>query len=785
MKKRYLIISEFLTKNYKWLLILFFILSFGIIYNLKNLKINSDLLELLPKDDPIAISYKKELAQQSESEVMIVAFYINNNIDHKKLALDFYTRMKALPEFKDLAKTDVSLLLSYGFLNVSNSRLIDELMNNIKDTFNAFSDINPYDFKSFEYINDTIYLLDKLNKNFESSKETDPMLGYYTLSPDKKIMVMGVTFKEPTSNLAFVNKIIPKVKRVLASINQDYSIKTGLTGAYIYSYEANKTVSFDFSITTYLSIILIIIIFYITFGNIITTILVFVSLLISVGVTLGLSTIVFKEFNILTSFVAAITLGLGIDYGIHITSRLITEFKERKNYIEALAITYETVLIPVIFGVLTTIFVFLSLIFMKLPAFTQMALISSIGLFVFAIIMIFITPITFYPFRNIILKTYRENKINIWFQKLGRWIPKRRKFILTFLSFFVIVFSIFGIINFSNFSYTPPGLAPTNAESTKVFKDIANHFGTSLFNEMQFIVRIDEDSKKIIEDLKKSPYVSKVESYLDILKKQLGDFEKLKIKTKEISELVNDPFAVAVLKKYGIYSETLKIIDLATKSKNEKDFIVGITELIPENLRKNILINKDGKDYFIVYVTPSIDLNSNNGMKYFFDSLNKYLNRFLGNKKALYKLMYIIESRFYYVILFSVFMIGILTFFSRKSLKETIISIFGLIFTNLSAFGVIYFLDIKATFLTIISLPLIFGIGVDGYIHIFHAIDEDKVHYWHTLKATTLSFLTTISSFITFQLSRGELLKQFSLTMVLGISIVWAMTVLLIPSLKK
>ncbi|WP_129409918.1 MMPL family transporter [Marinitoga lauensis] len=108
-----------------------------------------------------------------------------------------------------------------------------------------------------------------------------------------------------------MNKIIPKVKRILADINQDYSIKTGLTGAYIYTYEANKTVSFDFSITTYLSIILIIIIFYITFGNIITTVLVFISLLISVGVTLGLSTIVFKEFNILTSFVAAITLGLG------------------------------------------------------------------------------------------------------------------------------------------------------------------------------------------------------------------------------------------------------------------------------------------------------------------------------------------------------------------------------------------------------------------------------------------------------------------------------------------
>ncbi|GAB6188350.1 hypothetical protein JCM30566_00890 [Marinitoga arctica] len=785
MKKKYLLIAEFLTKNYKLLLIIFFILSIGIIYNLRNLKINSDLLELLPKDDPTVISFKNESKQQSESEVMIVAFYINENTDYRKLALDFSNRMKNLSEFKDLAKTDVSLLLSYGFLNVSNSSLIDELMSNLKNTFNAFSNINPYDFKSFEYINTTLSLLNKLNDSFENSKESDPLLGYYTLSPDKKIMVMGVTFKEPTTNLIFVNSIIPKVKEVLSSINNDYKIRTGLTGAYIYSYEANKTVSFDFSITTYLSILLIIIIFYLTFGNLTTTILVFLNLIISVGITLGLSAIVFKQLNILTSFVAAITLGLGIDYGIHITSRLITEFKERKNYIEALAITYDSVLIPIIFGVLTTIFVFISLIFMKLPAFTEMALISSMGLFVFALIMIFLAPITFYPFRSIILKTYKENKINLFFQKLGFWIPKKRKIILSFIILFTAYFSIFGLINFSNFSYTPPGLAPTNAESSKVFNDIANHFGTSVFNEMQFIIGINEDSTKIIEELKKSPYVSKVESYLDILKKQLGDFEKLKIKTQEISELVNDPFAVAVLKKYGIYSETLKIIDLATKSRNEKEFILGITELIPENMRKNILINKENKEYFIVYVTPSIDLNKNNGMKYFFDSLYKYINRFLGNKKALYKLMYLIESRFYNVILFSIFMIGILTYLSRKSFKETFISIIGLLFANLITFGIIYFFDIHATFLTVISLPLIFGIGVDGYIHIFHAIDEDKVHYWHTLKATSLSFLTTISSFITFQLSRGELLKQFSLTMVLGIFIVWVMTVLLIPALKK
>ncbi|KAF2956025.1 MMPL family transporter [Marinitoga sp. 38H-ov] len=785
MKKKYLLLSEFLTKNYKLILILFFILSISIIYNVTNLKINSDLLELLPKDDPIVLSYKNESKNQSESEIMIVAFYLNEDTNYRKLALDFKEEMKNLNGFKDLAKTDVSLLLSYGFLNVSNSNLIDELVKNINKTFESFSNINPYDFKSFEYINDTLYLLNKLNDNFESSKQTDPLLGYYTLSPDKKIMVMGVTFNEPTSNLDFVNIIIPKVKNILNKINTKYNIKTGLTGSYIYSYEANKTVSFDFSITTYLSIVLIMIIFYITFGNLTSTILVFISLIFSVGITLGLSTLIFKELNILTSFVAAITLGLGIDYGIHITSRLITEFKERKNYIEALSITYETVLIPIIYGVLTTILVFLSLVFIKLPAFTEMAIISSLGLFVFALIMIFITPITFYPFRHIILKTYKENKINIWFQKLGVWIPKRRKIILSFIILFISIFSVFGIINFSNFSYTPPGLAPTNSESSQTFNDIAEHFGNSLFNELQFIIAIDENSQEFIDELKKSPYISKVESYLDILKKQLGDFEKIKLKTQEISKIVNDPFTVAVLKKYDIYSETLKIIDLAANSNNEKDFILGITELIPESLRKNILINKEGKDYFIVYVTPSINLNANNGMKYFYDSVKQYINRFLGSSKALYRLMYLIEKQFFSVLAFSIVMIGLLTYLSRKSSKETIIAILGLIFTNFTTFGIIYFFDINATFLTIISLPLIFGIGVDGYIHLFHAIDEDKSHYWHTLKAITLSFLTTISSFITFQLSRGELLKQFSLTMVLGIFISWIMTVLLIPSLKK
>ncbi|AEX84961.1 hypothetical protein XO10_02660 [Marinitoga sp. 1135] len=784
MQKKYLKLSKFLTDHYKIILLLFLIFSVLSILNLKNLKINSDLLTILPEDDPIVLSLKEEEKTKSNSSVLITAFFIDENTDYKKVALDYYNNLKELPDFNGLAKTDLSLLLSYGFLNVSNSKLIDDLVKNLESTFDSFSKLNPYDFKSFEYINTTLSLLNQVDTNFKASNENDPLLGYYTLSPDKKVMVMGLTFLKPTSDLNFVKSIIPRVKKISQNISQKYNIRSGLTGSYIYDYEANETVNFDFSITTYLSMFLIILIFYITFANLPSTIIVFISLILSTGISLGISTLIFKELNIITSFVAAITLGLGIDYGIHITSRLISEYKERKNYIEALSITYETVLIPLFYGVATTILVFLSLILMNLPGFTQMAIISSIGLIVFFINMIFIVPVLFYPFRNMILKSYKENKINLWFQKLGVYIPKKRRFILTLLPSVIIFFSIFGIINFSNFSYTPPGLAPTNSESIRVFNELAEHFGASLFNDLKFIVKIDEDSDKIIKELKKSPYIEKVESYLDVLKKQIGDFNKLKLKTQEISKLVNDPFSVSVLKKYNIYSDTLKIIDLASKSKNQKDFILGITSLIPEELKRSIMITKNNQEYFIIYVTPKISLARDNGLKYFFDSVGKYRERFLGERKALYYIMKLIEKKFPYVIVVSIILIGILTYMSRKSLNETFIAIFGLLFSILATFGIIYFYNIKATFLTVISFPLIFGIGVDGYIHLFHAIDEDKVHYWHTLKATTLSFLTTMSSFITFQLSRGELLKQFSLTMVLGVFIVWLMTVIYIPALK-
>lgn len=140
--------------------------------------------------------------------------------------------------------------------------------------------------------------------------------------------------------------------------------------------------------------------------------------------------------------------------------------------------------------------------------------------------------------------------------------------------------------------------------------------------------------------------------------------------------------------------------------------------------------------------------------------------------------MKIINDRFIIPIIFSFAFITLLTFISRKNIFEALETFIGLLISILSTFGIAYMFNIRSTFLTVLAFPLIFGIGADGFIHIFHSIDEDKTHYWHTLKSVSLSFLTTIAAFINFQFSKGDLLKEFSFIMIIGIAMTWIFTVI-------
>ena len=784
MKNFYLNLTNFILKNSKKIILIVAVLTAILGYYSTKIGVDSNMFKILPKNHPILKEYNKEQKIMDTNEVMVTVFYLNENTKPLEVAQYFSNEMHKISSFSGFT-TDINFLLSYGFLYLDNTSLIQSISNSVNNITKTISRSNALDFKTMQYLDKAIDNVYDLQDNLKKNNSENILKSYYILSPDKKIMLMGVSFTTPTSNLDFVSTIVPNIKGILKKINTNFGIKTGLTGSYISEYESNKSVSEDFRLTSIITIISILVLFFISFGDIIVTLIVFFSLGISFLLTMGITQIMFKELNIITNFMAAVVLGLGIDYGIHVVTRIINEIKSGLSFEKSLEITYETALLPLFFSLLTTIAVFLSLIFMKLPAFTEMAFISSIGLIVFFFIMLFFVPSVIYLIKDKLKINNFIEKINKIFKVLSTFIPNHSKKIkFTFyplIAFFIII----GIHNIFNFSYTAPGLVPKNSESVIVGNDIIKHMGKiDLLDNLKYKISVDDDVDKIEQKLLSSGVIKDVQSLSDIIEKQIGDFSTLKSRVTDLSQMINNPLAVPILKKYNMYSDSLKLIEISSKSKDLYQFSLNALDIIPAEFKSNFLIEEDGKKYMLLNIKPAFNLWKDNGLKFFYEKLGKDSNNVLNPSKTIYKLMKLVKEQFIVPVIIAFILIAILTYTSRRSFTETFQTFLGLLFVALSTFGIIYFFNIKMTFITMLTFPLIFGIGADGFIHIFHAIDEDKHHYWQTLKSVTLSFATSILSFLSFQVARGDLLKQFSLSMVIGILLTWLFTVILIPTIK-
>ncbi|MCD6450218.1 MAG: RND transporter, partial [Thermotogaceae bacterium] len=114
------------------------------------------------------------------------------------------------------------------------------------------------------------------------------------------------------------------------------------------------------------------------------------------------------------------------------------------------------------------------------------------------------------------------------------------------------------------------------------------------------------------------------------------------------------------------------------------------------------------------------------------------------------------------------FIFGILIISVRKfypSLQMVLITILGII----TAFGVVSFMGIHVSFMTLLMVPIMIGIGIDGMIHIYHTVQTEKESIIQTEKAVSISLLTTIIAFGSFALAKGGLLKEFGICVSIGL----------------
>ena len=454
------------------------IITMGLGYGIKDLKINSDITSYLKPDDPAMVLFNRIGKEYSGNLMVLVAI-----------------------------KTDE--VFTYPVLSFINQ--LDENYSKIKGVTSITSIINMVDIKDTGDGIEVSKLIDK--ENIPKNKESLNHLKNYVMS--KEIYKGKIVSDDSKTTLIIcrlaqdANKIdiAREIKNVTEKMKGNY--KVYYSGYPMEQYEMSRFLAIDLRNLIPIVILVIIIVLFISFKNIRGVLLPLTIVVISTVWTMGLMGYLGIDLSIVSNIIPVILLGLGTAYGIHFIARYYEDVTTEENKLVDIQKTIKHIGIPIILTALTTIAGFLSFTGAYITAISQFGIFTAVGV-LFSLIL----SLTFLPAVLAMLKvkhsSISEGKSH--FLKslmivISGLVVKKKK-LITIITFSIFLIALFAIPNIKTQTQISD-FFPKNSDIRKAEKLIKADFGGS--TPVQIV--IDGD----IKDPTTLKKMSELEKYLDTL----------------------------------------------------------------------------------------------------------------------------------------------------------------------------------------------------------------------------------------------------------------------------
>ncbi len=240
----------------------------------------------------------------------------------------------------------------------------------------------------------------------------------YFLSYDKKALIMNAIPNFTMFDVDLLVRGTEIVQGIVDDLLKDYpDVKAGLTGMIPLGHDEMVYSSQSLGYTTVIAIIAILVLLILAFRMWVAPVLAMFNLLVGILWAMGVSAIVVGQLNIMTSMMAVILLGLGIDFSIH----LISGFTEWRAAGDSIATAMEKTFLKsgkgILTGALTTACAFLTMMISSSRGMKEMGLVTGTGL-----LAILFTTFLFLPLMLVIRERRLDKK-----QEKGKAVKKHVK----------------------------------------------------------------------------------------------------------------------------------------------------------------------------------------------------------------------------------------------------------------------------------------------------------------------------------------------------------------------
>ncbi len=610
------------------------------------------------------------------------------------------------------------------------------------------------------------------------------------ISEEGNIGVVLVQLDKPSMDIDFTREAMARGEALIADLypeSLDPTMKVEVVGAYR-KFKEVDAISRDGKLATIISVVLVLLLILLFFRSFRMIAVVFFPLIVAASVTMGVVALTFGRLTVLTVFILALLVGMGIDYGIHLYGRILHDVRRGMDLPAACRNSLFSTGQALLMAALTTIASLMTLMFGHFQGFREFGIAASYGL-VFCVLssILVIPPMLFMlqrwkPIR--ILPHAKNAEMDATVEErpsaMRSWL--RRLFVFGG----VMTLGFGGFAPQVIFEYDIRNLTANETHTQIDYhlalgKDASTTPGVMLGSSREQMKKVHDCLlKRLVEE--HDPTLTSFLTYYTFVPAKEDQQER-----KEIIDEIGDIVHTRAMQK--LTGEKKRLVEELTTMVDAQPF--DHTDL-PAWARR-IVTEADGSVGKIGHLYALIDnWNVYSGQEFFERYADFHLDgEWIPVANSRFILSDVVtmvkKDGLRLLVLVSLALVMILFMFTRK-ISGTFVLFGVLAVSSVWTAGVMGLANIRLSLYNIIVIPVILGVGIDGAIHLYHRyLDPRSKGLTETLRTTgvtvTASSWTTMAGFMGLLFVEHKGLRTIGTLGTIGVALSWFGVMILLPFL--
>jgi len=527
-------LATFIAKKPWWTALILSIITIIMIGMSAQLELTTSFTNLLPKDNPMVDEFNMIIDEYNGSSSMLIL------VEGESEKLEEFAEV-AVPKIEALSewvsrvdyKAPKEFMAKHGLMLMKSSDLennmelfenpnLDEFLINLnnsleKEYIQSEDKITGQEqeqgaIRFLGSIQSWISIFDGvLNGDTDGAGENaaEAMLygDEYYRSWDNRMMILQIL---PTFTMFDIEKAVAStdsIEKIVHNIGDEIGVRAGLTGTIPLGRDEMVSLENDTMTITMIALIGILILFIVAFRMLVSPILAIITLIIGVLWALGIAWPLVGSLNLMTSMMAVVLVGLGIDFSVHIISTY-TEMRHKGDDVEiSLKATFAKSGPGIMTGGMTTASAFLTLLVARTEGMKEFGLTLGIGIIMTMLAAMLVLPNLLVIRERIKARFGKKKKLikprDISYQNLGtaaEWFSKSWKLGVVIILVLLVVFGYNGskiTMDYNYLNMEPEGLESVELQDKMIDAfDISSDFAlitAETLDEVQIITELAKD----------------------------------------------------------------------------------------------------------------------------------------------------------------------------------------------------------------------------------------------------------------------------------------------------